>query len=122
MSPKVKILSQGLAENCYSVGNKRWAASTLVQYCKEKGYPIFKLPLAGINLSDMPFDVNNLDEFIFQCNRVNKADLKYPILIDSIGRICDGYHRVVKAIIEGKTEIDAIRIEEMPSPDGYEHE
>lgn len=122
MNPKVNIISQGLAENCYIVSNKRWSASTLVQWCKEKNYPIFKLPLAGINLSDMPFDVNNLDEFIYQCNRVNKVDLKYPILIDSIGRICDGYHRVVKAILEGKTEIDAIRIEEMPSPDGYERE
>ena len=47
-------------------------------------------------------------------------ELKYPILIDHLGRICDGYHRIVKAIIENKTEIDATRIEEMPRPDGYE--
>lgn len=34
--------------------------------------------------------------------------------------ICDGYHRICKAILENKTEIDAIRIQKMPKPDGYE--
>lgn len=87
---------------------------------KEKNYPVFKLPLAGVNLEHLPWEINTLDDIIWHSKRIQDTDLNHPILIDHLGRICDGYHRIVKAIIENKTEIDAIRIEEMPRPDGYE--
>lgn len=121
MNPKVKIdNNQGLAENRWNINGKYWAAANLVAWCKEKNYPVFKLPLAAVDLSNMPWNVDSLDEFIWQMKRVEDTDLKYPIILDDFGRICDGYHRVCKAILENKTEIDAVRIEEMPGPDGYE--
>lgn len=121
MNPKVKITSeQGLAENRYHVDGKYWAAANLVAWCKEKKYPTFKLPLAAVNLADMPWHIADLDTYIWETKRVMNTDLKYPIILDDYGRICDGYHRVCKAILEGKSEIDAIRIEKMPNPDGYD--
>jgi hypothetical protein len=118
-NPKIKYPKQGLAENRYTCGSKSWAASTLVNWCKEQNYPVFKLPLAAIDLSQMPWDINNIDEFIWHSKRVNDVG-DYPVILDNYGRICDGFHRVCKAIINDKTEIDAIRIEEMPRPDGIE--
>lgn len=120
-NPKVKIQSQGLAENCATKGINSWSASTLITYCKEKNYPIFKLPVAGINLSEqtMPWTIYNISSFVYHMKRVNKVNMKYPIILDSEGGIVDGWHRVARAIIDGKTEIDAIRIEEMPLADGY---
>lgn len=118
-APQIKYPKQGIAENRYLVDGKIWSASTLVSWCKEKNYPVFKLPLAAINIAQMPWDINSLDDFLWHCKRMNDAD-NYPILLDDFGRVCDGFHRVCKAIINNKTEIDAIRIEEMPMPDGYE--
>lgn len=119
-NPKIVFTSLPLSDNKYCDGHgNTYSTATLVQYCKEQNYPVFKMPLACVNLDCMPFDVKNLDSFIWQMKRVKDTDLKYPILLDNFGRICDGYHRVCKALLEGKTEIDAIRILDMPRPDAY---
>lgn len=118
MSPKVNIMTDlGLTTNEYIVDGKYWSASKLIQWCKEKKYPTFKLLLAGVNLSFMPWSCDSLDDFIWHTKRIKEADLKYPIILDDYGRICDGYHRICKAILENKAEINAIRIETMPKPD-----
>lgn len=99
-----------------------WSASTLIQYCKEQKYKVFDLPLVGIDLSYLPFSVKTLDEFIYQSNRVKNTNLEYPIILDSTGKVCDGYHRICKAILEGRPTIKAIRIEQMPCRDGKDEE
>ena len=47
---------------------------------------------------------------------MNQADLKYPIILDDTGFICDGWHRLLKSIVEGKDTIKAIRLKVMPDP------
>ena len=39
--------------------------------------------------------------------RVNKANLKYPIILHPDGHLADGYHRCTKALIKGKKYIQA---------------
>jgi len=53
-------------------------------------------------------------DMAYHIDRVNKADFKHPILIDNQGCICDGWHRVMKAIMLGHTTIKAIRLLDMP--------
>lgn len=118
--PKVYINSQGLSENRYVIDGKAWSAAGLVQYCKDKKYPIFDLPLAGVSLDNMPWQISDTKSFIYHLKRANKVNLNYPIILDDKGYICDGWHRIVKAIELGKTSIKAIRIQEMPQPDGFE--
>lgn len=118
MNPTVNIEELGLAENRYVRGTNVWSASNLVQWCKEKEYPIFKLPLAGIDLSRNSWEINCLYDFIYHMKRSVNVDKQYPIILDETGQICDGLHRICKAIVDGDTEIDAIRIENMPCPDG----
>lgn len=119
--PIVQIPKQGLAENIYTSGNNSWAASNLIQWCKEKRYPVFNLPLAGIDLSYLPWsNLSSVKNIASHFKRIKSANLEHPIILDDHGYIADGWHRVIKALVEGRQTIKAIRIQEMPEPDGVD--
>lgn len=121
--PLVGLQKMNLSDNVFVNENGQyWTVPNLIQYCREKKYQVFKLPLAGVNIESLPWKVRTLDDFLWHSKRIKDADLKYPVLLDNYGKICDGYHRVCKAILEGCSEIDAIRIDVMPEPDGKEEE
>lgn len=48
---------------------------------------------------------------------VQQADLAYPILLCADGRLMDGMHRVVKALLQQQTHIQAICFPVTPEPD-----
>lgn len=48
---------------------------------------------------------------------VQETDLAYPIIISHEGRIMDGMHRVVRALIEGQTTIKAVKFDKEIAPD-----
>lgn len=86
------------------------------------------IPPQEINLNDIrELDESywyNDDEDIPTCRSisehmqlVNKADLAYPIIICPDGKLMDGMHRVVKALLEGLTSIQAYRLSALPEPD-----
>lgn len=115
-APKVYISDMSFDESAYVRGNYRWKASDLYDYIKQQNIQPFDLPLAGINLlGSKAFALDNLDDFIFQCKRVINCDTSIPIILDDYGQIADGYHRVCKAIIDGKTHIKAYRLNKMPN-------
>lgn len=121
--PIVELQTQGLAENTYRSDNNIWSASNLIQWCKEKEYPIFDLPLAGIDLSYSPWtSLSNVKQIANHFKRVQLANLDYSVILDDHGYIADGWHRIVKALVDGKSTIKAIRIQEMPQPDGVEND
>jgi hypothetical protein len=45
------------------------------------------------------------------------SDLAFPVILSSDGRVMDGMHRVCKALLEGRKEIEAVRFVEDPEPD-----
>jgi hypothetical protein len=51
------------------------------------------------------------------CQLMLAADLAYPIILDSEGRVMDGMHRVSKALMQGATHVDAVQFEQDPAPD-----
>lgn len=118
----VKISQMTFGESEFVRGNKVWRAETLYLFAKAKGYPVLDLPLWAVDLTDKAFLADNLSQFIFQCKRVQDCSLDYPIILDDCGQIADGYHRVCKAIIEGRETIKAIRLEAMPAPDRIEED
>lgn len=117
---KVPIDNMTFAESEYLRGNKVWKAQTLYNFAKAKEYPVRDMPLWNIDLSVEPFECSQLHSFIFQCKRVLDCSLDYPIILDEVGQIADGYHRLCKAILEGRKTIKAIRLLEMPAPDRIE--
>lgn len=48
---------------------------------------------------------------------VQDADLAHPIIIDPEGRVMDGMHRVVKALLQGREFVLAYRLPTLPGPD-----
>ena len=120
MTKKTKLVDDfTFEESGYERGNKYWKAETLYDYVKKNKLKPFKLPLAGFDLSKAykPFDNYNLDSIIYQIKRVNNCDVKIPIILDDIGQIADGLHRVVKAISLDMEYIMAYRLTDMPTPD-----
>lgn len=48
---------------------------------------------------------------------INEADLSFPIILSASGEVMDGRHRIVKAVLEGNDEIEAVQFENDPAPD-----
>jgi len=46
-----------------------------------------------------------------------EADLNYPVILSSDGRVMDGMHRIAKALFEGRSFVSAIRFKIDPEPD-----
>lgn len=110
------------AESRYRRGNKGWLASSLYKKAEEDGLKPFDVPLASLDLSVMPFKVCNFDDFIWHMRRCSNADTNIPILLDDLGQIADGNHRVARAILQGKKYIKAYRLTSMPPVDFNENE
>lgn len=48
---------------------------------------------------------------------IGEVDPSYPIILGADGRVMDGMHRVAKALLEGRREIEAVRFARDPAPD-----
>lgn len=48
---------------------------------------------------------------------IETADLNYPIILSSDGRVMDGMHRVAKALLLGRESIEAVRFTDVLEPD-----
>lgn len=118
--PKVYVSDVQFEKSSYVRGDDRWMASTLYDKAKADKLKPFDYPLAAFNMLGVdPFDLSNLKSFIFQCKRVLNCDTSIPIILDDYGQVADGYHRICKAILEGKTTIKAYRLQEMPPVDEH---
>lgn len=69
-----------------------------------------KLDLTIINLETYTFSCPNIFEFMTHYRLVENANLDYPILINNLWQIIDWRHRLCKAILQGKKNINAIQI------------
>lgn len=59
---------------------------------------------------------NILDHF----NKIERADLNFPIILNQDGIVLDGIHRICKAHVAGLKTIQAVQFEEDPAPDRIE--
>lgn len=46
-----------------------------------------------------------------------EVDTSYPIILGPDGRVMDGMHRIARVLLEGGTEISAVRLPVLPAPD-----
>lgn len=95
--------------------NKKWTAESLYEEVKKEKLKPFKLPLLGINTGYLPIDnVSNIMGLLFHIQRINNLDKSIPIVLDTQGYIADGWHRVMRAILDNDDYIMAYRLKEMP--------
>ena len=117
-TPTLDIDGLAFHESYYSTRGNTYDAPTLVAFAKHKNYKTFDLPLVGIDISHMPFSATTFGQFLYHLKRVNDTNLDYPVILDDEGAICDGWHRVAKAYLEGRPTVKAIRLLEMPDASG----
>lgn len=59
----------------------------------------------------------NLNTFMYHMENIIKADLKYPIIVGPDNQILNGYHRLMKAKLNGKKKIKIVKLKEYPKSD-----
>lgn len=112
--PKVEIERLDFNDSSYNTRTTKWMARDIYRQAEEEGAEVYRVPVAFIDLAVMPFSVNDADDFIFQMQRVLDTDLSIPIVFGPAGRVVDGWHRIIKAIIFGHRTIKAYKLKAMP--------
>ena len=113
MNP-VRIDDFHYLENGFVDGKLRYEVQHLIKAAEN--LEVFDLPLAGISLKHIICN-GDLKSYLYHHKRVENADLSYPIILAADGYICDGWHRVAKAILLGHITIKAKRLIVMPEPE-----
>lgn len=98
-----------------------WDVHKLVDM--SKGLPITLVPLSEIEELDEDFWYSNSTRkptcrsIVDHFKLIQETDLRYPIIICPEGSVMDGMHRVCKALLEGRKNIKAYKLDSMPEPD-----
>ncbi len=114
--PAVKIDGCFVADNTYSSDGKVWTVTNLI--ARSKDLEPFDLPLAAIySGSEVWAPVGSAYGIAHHVRRALDVNTEYPIILCQQGFIMDGWHRVLRALIDGKTTIKAVRFAETPPHD-----
>lgn len=100
------------------IGKKAWNLNTLLEATKD--LKEFDLSLDSLDLGVNPWDLKDVWSFLREMQAVKQVDFKYPVILAPEGWVMDGWHRVAKAIMQGKKTIKAVRLIELPEPDKKE--
>ena len=98
-------------------GVDAWDVDRLVELSRD--LPVRQVPLTSIRELDtaywsQPLSVREVADHV---RLVGAVDLAYPIILAADGRVMDGMHRVVRALLEGRSTIAAVRFDVQPEPD-----
>lgn len=115
--PVVQLASLNFEESRYRRGNKYWYATTLLRAVKDQEMETFDYPVAAYDMSNKYFSLENMDDFCWQVRRTLAADYEIPIILDDLGQVADGNHRLCHAIVDGVATVKAYRLQTMPEPD-----
>lgn len=113
--PKVVFRDIDPLQDYYNDGKDQYSVARLVD--ETKHLKPFDVPIASLDLSGIIWDGLTIYQIAFHCLKVNKADLSKPIVLDWNGAIADGRHRIIRAIVEGKRTIKAVRMHWRIDPD-----
>ena len=68
---------------------------------------LFNLYWNSLENNVKPIDIiQNIKKYKYEIERIERADMKYPIIIDSNYNIIDGVHRYIKHILQHKRKIN----------------
>lgn len=102
-------------------GTLIWDVHRLVKL--SANLPAKEVKLEAIRELDEPFWFGN-EESIPTCRAIaehtkliEESDLEHPVILSQDGRVMDGMHRVVKALLKGHKRIKVIQFTDDPKPD-----
>jgi hypothetical protein len=101
-------------------GLDAWDVDRLIE--ASAGLPVEEVPLEQIHDVDTDFwfvfgPMPTVRRIVDHVRLIEEADLSYPIILGSDGRVMDGMHRVARAILDGRSTVSAVRFVTEPEPD-----
>lgn len=109
---KIPVWHEPKDQMC-NIGRHHWSVPRLFELSKD--LKVMDIPLDHLNVW-YSYEKLTLRDMVMHTNAINKADLTKPIILDEDGELMDGRHRIMKAMLIGKTTIKAVRFDENPSP------
>ena len=107
--PQILISDAEPLQDYYDDGKgNQYSVARLID--EAKGLDPFDCPLASLYVGNEIWQGSNMKTLALHCKKVMDANLKYPIILDWNGEVADGRHRIIKALIEGKKTIKAVRL------------
>jgi hypothetical protein len=99
-------------------GTHAWDVDRLVRLARD--LPVEQVALADVDEID---SVYWFDEFqrptvrnvVDHIRLVVEVDPSHPIILGPDGRVMDGMHRIARALLEGRTTIEAVRLPVLPA-------
>ena len=105
-------------DSLFADSEDTWTAESLYKQAKKENAVAYKFPLKFYDYSVSRFqDISSVSDMVHHAKRVADADTSIPIILCKDGGVLDGYHRIVKATIDGDKFIMAYRLKEMPEPE-----
>lgn len=102
-------------------GYSAWDVDRLVELTKDLGRQSVRLDSISEIDEDYCFgenkDKQTCRSIVEHMRLIDEADLSFPIILSSEGRVMDGMHRVVKALLKGRNTIEAVKFMQAPEPD-----
>lgn len=98
-----------------------WDVERLIEL--SRGLPRSEVELAALRELDEPYWFRETETeptcraLVEHMRLIEGADLSFPIILSSDGRVMDGMHRVAKALLAGLSTVPAVRFERDPEPD-----
>lgn len=97
-----------------------WRVERLWEFSKD--LPVFDYEISSFNGFDKDVwfgqqqkpTINNVLEHF---RKIEKADMKYPIILSREGIVLDGVHRICRAHLAGQRTVLAVQFEIDPEPD-----
>lgn len=96
-----------------NLGRHHWSVPRLFEL--SKGLKVMDIPLDHLNVF-YNYSKLTLRDMVMHMIAVGEADMSYPIILDEDGDLMDGRHRIMKALLEGRETIKAVRFEKNPDP------
>jgi hypothetical protein len=101
-------------------GLRAWDVHRLIALVGE--LPVVQIPLSAIRELDEPYwygfgNLPTCRDVAQHARLINEADLSFPVILSSDGRIMDGMHRAARAVMEGLDSIPAKQFVTDPEPD-----
>ena len=102
-------------------GLMAWDVDRLIEL--SQALPVSSVALDSIREIDEIYWFNDDEQkptcrnLVLHMRLIDECDLSYPIILGADERVMDGMHRVAKALMEGRLEIEARRFEQDPEPD-----
>lgn len=111
---KIKFKPFIKPENQVSIlGCHQWSVPRLFEL--SRNLPVMEIPLEHF-CTWHKYESMSLRKLVGHIKAVLDADLNCPIILDEDGEIMDGRHRLMKALLEGRATIKAVRFPENPEP------